>query len=103
MWACFGLLIWGLRDSLKQVENDIDEQDAVTQSHRIAKRPRFCSPQNLIDPIGTYMDSQIYHFAIIEGRHYCFDHVCPADMLKPIGINERCIAPGLVYVACQPQ
>lgn len=100
LWGCFALLIWGLRDSLKQVESEINAQDAVIRSHRVPQRPHFCAPQNLIDPIGSYMDSQIFHYAVIDGKHYCFDHVCPAGMRERIGINQRCVAPGLVYVEC---
>lgn len=99
-WGCFALLIWGLRDSLKQVESEIEEQDALLQAHRVLKQPHFCAPQSLIEPIGSYMNSQIYHYAVIEGKHYRFDHVCPADMRERIGINARCVAPGLVYVEC---
>lgn len=103
LWACFALLIWGLRDSLRQVETESNEQDSLVKAHRVPYRPRFCAVQNLIDPIGSYMDSQIYHYAVIEGRHYRFDHVCPADMREQINHKQRCIAPGLVYVECPPQ
>jgi hypothetical protein len=100
LWGCFALLIWGLRDSIRQVESEIAEQDALMQAHRLPRQPRFSAPQNLIEPIGSYMDSQIYHYAVIEGKHYCFDHVCPDGMRERIGINARCVAPGLVYVEC---
>lgn len=103
LWGCFALLIWGLRDSLSQVESEMNEQDVVLRSHKVAQRPHFCAPQNLTDPIGRYMDSQIYHYAFIDGKRYCFDHVCPAGMRERIGINERCIAPGLIYVECALQ
>ena len=100
LWGCFALLIWGLRDSLKQVESEIAEQDAVLQEHRLPRQPRFSEPQDLIEPIGCFMDSQIYHYAVIEGKHYSFDHVSPAGMHERLANNARCVAPGLVYVEC---
>ncbi len=98
LWIGFGLLIWALHDQLKQAEVEIDQQR--TTPPRAARRPYFCTPQNLIEPIGSYLDKQIYRYAVIDGKYYLFDHVCPRALAKPLQSNQRFIAPGLVYTQC---
>jgi hypothetical protein len=63
-----------------------------------AKRDALAVPQRLIDPIGHYLDQQIYRYAIIDGRHYRFDHVCSKEMATRLMETQRWVAPGLVYV-----
>lgn len=98
LWLGFALLIWVLKDSLDQLESELHEYQFPAAAHRAVRRDRIVTPQHLIEPIGHYLDHMIYRYAIIDGRHYCFDHVCPAGMPLCLNDKQRWISPGLVYV-----
>ena len=95
LWVGFGLLIWALRDSLMRAEVQMS-LSAPASTSRI-KSSSFSSPQRLADPIGFYLDQPIYRDAIIEGKHYRFDYVCPQGMFDQANDAVRYVAPGLVY------
>ena len=98
LWLGFALLIWALKDSLQRMESELLDYHFPAIAHCSVQRDRIATPQNLIEPMGWYLDRQIYRYAIIEGRHYRFDYVSPAGMPVRLSNDQRWIAPGLVYV-----
>jgi hypothetical protein len=101
MWAGLIFFFWVLKDNLGRVESDIEEIAAKRQrlGDRLAASLAYARPEKLQDPIGSYKGQQIFRYAIINGKNYQFDHVLPAGC--PTAEGECCVAPGLVYVACQ--
>ena len=101
LWLGFAMLVWAMRDSLGQVESLIELRKLPLPEGPEVRFTGFSSPQQLIEPIGLYLDRQIFHYAVIDGKTYSFDHVCPSEMREVLGRHERCVAPGLVYVECR--
>ena len=97
LWLGFALLIWALKDSLQRMETEFREFQVSAAADRPARRELIATPQNLIEPMGWYLDRQIYRYAIIDGRHYRFDHISPAGMRFTLNEHQRWVAPGLVY------
>lgn len=102
LWLGFGLLLWALKDSFKTMQSDLRNFRQPLRPRAEAKRDALAVPQRLIDPIGHYLDQQIYRYAIIDGRHYRFDHVCSKEMAMCLTETQRWVAPGLVYVEAPP-
>ncbi len=98
LWLGFALMLWALKDSLQDIESQIRDFHTPLSAHGAVRRELIATPQNLLEPMGRYLDQMIYRYAVIDGRHYCFDHVCPASMPVRLKDNQRWIAPGLVYV-----
>ena len=80
LWLGFGLLLWALKDSFKTIQSDLRNYHQPLRPRAEVKRIAIATPQRLIDPIGHYLDQQIYRYAIIEGQHYHFDYVCSKAM-----------------------
>ena len=97
LWLGFGLLLWVLKDSFKKIQSDLRNYRQPLRPRAEAKPALIGTPQRLIDPIGHYLDQQIYRYAIINGRHYRFDHVCSKEMAARLTETQRWISPGLVY------
>ena len=97
LWLGFALLIWALKDSLQQMETEFREFHFSAVADRSVRRELIATPQRLIEPMGWYLDRQIHRYAIIDGRHYRFDHISPADMRFTLNDQQRWVAPGLVY------
>jgi len=98
LWLGFGLLLWVLKDSFKNIQSDLRHYRQPLRPRAELKCDAIATPQRLIDPIGQYLDQPIYRYAIIDGRHYSFDHVCSKEMVTRLTETQRWIAPGLVYV-----
>jgi hypothetical protein len=98
LWLGFGLLLWALKDSFKNIQSDLRHYRQPLRPRAELKCDAIVTPQRLIDPIGQYLDQPIYRHAIIDGRHYRFDHVCSKEMVTRLTETQRWIAPGLVYV-----
>jgi len=98
LWLGFGLLLWVLKDSFKNIQSDLRHYRQPLRPRAELKCDAIATPQRLIDPIGQYLDQPIYRYAIIDGRHYRFDHVCSKEMVTRLTETQRWIAPGLVYV-----
>ncbi len=100
LWVALFFLFWALKDGLGNVESDIEAM-GIMKGSRVpvhASRHSFSMPEKLSEPIGTYKDATIYSCAVIDGRRYRFDFIqAEGDNLKD---NQKCIAPGLVYVEC---
>lgn len=101
LWAGLIFFFWALRDGLSHVESDIEAlgfngQQIPTSLQHV----RFERPDKVIETIGRYKDAQIYHYAIISGKPYQFDYILPAEDLMALRDDQRCLAPGLVYVRC---
>ncbi len=97
LWLGFGLLLWALRESLNSVEVELN---AAPPTRRPAPLPPPSKPQKLVGPIGRYADRPIHEFAIIEGRTYRFECVCPRRDANRLACHQRWVAPGLVYAEC---
>ena len=98
LWLGFGLLIWVLKDGLQNIDNDLRNYRMHRTGQHGIQRAGTATPQRLMEPIGHYLDQLIYGYAIIDGRHYRFDHVCPKELATRLPDTQRWIAPGLVYV-----
>lgn len=96
LWVGFVFLLWAMRESLIRIEEDIASRAAAAA----APAPRPSQPQSLTDPIGLYQGQTIHGFAVIDGRHYRFDHVCPIQHSDGLPGDARWVAPGLVYIEC---
>lgn len=97
LWLGFALMIWALKDSLHRMESDLRDYQFPAIANCAVRRELIATPQHLIEPMGWYMDRQIYRYAIIDGRHYRFEHVSPAGMPLRLQDHQRWVAPGLVY------
>jgi len=101
LWLGFGAIIWALRTSLREMDSEIRLRETA-----MVAPPRKAAPgsavQTLIEPIGRYLDRPIYRYAIIEGKIYHFDHVCPEAQAGQLAVDQKWITPGLVYVRDSP-
>ncbi len=97
LWLGFGLLLWALRESLNSVEVELTAAPPV---RRRTPLPPPSNPQTRVGPIGRYADSPIHEFAIIEGRTYRFECVCPRRDSNRLACHQRWVPPGLVYAEC---
>jgi hypothetical protein len=100
LWAGLIFFFWALKENLGKVEADIEKiQEEKLRAARNPPKPSFVSPERLFEPIGHYRDATIYGFAVIAGRRFRFDSICPLGSVA-LSPNEACITPGLLYVAC---
>lgn len=104
--VCWGGLLfffWALKDGLSRVEADI-ESIGILPAKKFPCRSgpvQLCKPEHAQDRIGSYRDEPIYRYVMIDGRTYQFDRVLPPGTTG-LSENERCVAPGLVYLECHP-
>lgn len=92
------LIVWAIKDSLQRLASELESEEREPFAPSRISPQRFATPQNLFEPIGRYLDQTIYRYAVIDGRHYRFEHVCPASQPMLLQASQRWIAPGLVYV-----
>ena len=98
LWLGFGLLLWALKDSLQKIESDLRHYRLGRVGSDTLNRIQMAKPQRLMEPMGQYLDQPIYRYAIIDGRHYRSDHVCPRELTTTqLPQTQRWIAPGLIY------
>lgn len=104
LWGGLLFFFWALKDGLSHVESDIESMGLMGNKrqdlHRGTASSRFVNPEHVTEPIGRYCDTQIYRYAVIEGKTYQFDRVCPAESGLTLDPDERWVAPGLVYQEC---
>ena len=104
-WAGLLFLFWALKEGLGHVESDIESMGLVPDGRNMMAQSgpvRFDRPERVEELIGSYRDTEIYRYAVIHGRTYEFDRVCPPDSGMRLDADERCVAPGLVYQECNP-
>ncbi|MDB5824429.1 MAG: hypothetical protein JWR21_3133 [Herminiimonas sp.] len=100
LWAGLIFFFWALKENLGNVEADLQKiEEAKLRAARNPPKPRFVSPDGLSEPIGHYRDATIYGFAIIAGRRFRFDSICPLGSVT-LSPDQACLPPGLLYVAC---
>ena len=103
-WAGLIFFFWALKDGLGHVESDIEAMGvfpgmkSALQS-RVA--PHFVQPECVKEPIGSYQGATIHRYAMIEGRTYQFDRVCPPGSGMKLDTDERFVVPGLIYQECR--
>ena len=103
-WVGLLFFFWALKEGLGHIESDIESLGLVPNARHPAAGSgtlRFERPERLEEPIGTYRDAQIYRYAVIHGRTYQFDRVCPPESEMRLEPDECCVAPGLVYQECK--
>jgi hypothetical protein len=102
LWGGLLLLFWGLKDGLGKIEAEIETLGLLRKEQlpeNSTSSPIFAIPEETADMIGIYLDAPIYDYVTIEGERYVFDHVHPVNQIGvSLKENERCLAPGLVYV-----
>jgi hypothetical protein len=101
LWVGLLFFFWALKEGLGRVESDIEAMGLVRHGRdSMTSATRYYAAERVAEPIGSYRDTQIYRYAVIQGRTYQFDRVCPADSGMALDPDERCLAPGLVYQEC---
>lgn len=104
--VCWGGLLfffWALKDGLSRVESDIESM-GILSSRKVAARKgpvQYYKPETAHEQIGSYRDQPIYRYVMIDGQTYQFDRVFPPGSASSISEDERCVAPGLIYLACR--
>lgn len=78
---------------------DASDPSRVREPRERPTPPRFDTPDRHDAPIGRYMDCTIFDTVSIAGVEYRFDHVLAPGARWRSERGERCISPGLVYVA----
>lgn len=105
LWGGLLFLLWTLKDSLGKVESDLDSLallETGVRSGRCAQPVRYAHAEKLADEVGTYLNQPIFRYALIDGKTYQFDSVQPPAAIQPmLRADERCLAPGLIYIACE--
>lgn len=103
LWGGLVFFFWALKDGLGHIETDIESLSVLDKSRSAGKRPAgvpFIRPERVFEPIGSYQDTQIHRYAVINGRTCQFDRVCPAQSKMMLAEDEYYVAPGLVYREC---
>ncbi|HEX7634992.1 MAG TPA: hypothetical protein VF427_06930 [Noviherbaspirillum sp.] len=104
LWGGLVFFFWALQDGLGHVESDIESLGMFNSNARqtmvCASELHYVQPQHVMEPIGSYQGMQIHRYAIVDGRKYQFDRVCPTGCVMTIESNERCVMPGLIYRVC---
>lgn len=103
LWAGLIFFFWALRDSLGQVETEIESLGLLDlrQVPPSGKRWHYAHADHMRDPIGSFKNVPIYRYAVIDDDIYEFDHICPFEEGAMIlQKDQRCVAPGLVYTHC---
>ena len=105
LWAGLIFFFWAMKDILNHIESDIEGLGLNLGQHvsNPSKHFHFDQPDRLTESIGNYMDAPIYRRAVIAGEEYQFDHIVPAGTTMIPRDEQRCLAPGLVYVRCSPR
>jgi hypothetical protein len=100
LWVGLILTLWGLEVGLDEVEDSLlPGRTALERSSRPERE--FDRPDAVAEVIGTYMEEPIYRRVTIDRVDYEFDHIDPPDPPAHHARNERCLKPGIVYVARQ--
>ena len=99
LWAGLIFFLWVLKDTLGNIESELDR--AATQKAGAASMQRAgaAQPERLYEPIGSYGDTTIFRYAVIDGMTYEFECVSSLGPAISVAANQRYIAPGLVYSA----
>ena len=96
-WGGLLFFFWTLRSKSSHIPPG-RERSAAAPSAKTDKSRHI--PQSFSEPIGIYRDIPIHRYVVINGWTYQFDHVHIEDIDEQLRENERCIAPGLIYVKC---
>jgi hypothetical protein len=101
LWGALIFFFWALKDNLGRIDTDIDSLGILGAGTppEVNRPASYARPEQMSEPIGRYQDFPIYRYAVIDGRRYQFDHVVPNGPVACNNENERCVAPGLIYVA----
>jgi hypothetical protein len=104
LWGGLIFFLWVLKDTMGKLESDIERsptarKTAPKNAHQLV-RTRV---QRFSDPIGSYRDAPIYRHLVIDGRTYCFEHICACTADTRLEPHQRCVEPGLLYSECAPE
>jgi hypothetical protein len=102
LWAGLIFFLWVLKDTMGRLESEIERargprKRLAAQNHRLVR----ARVQSLSEPIGSYGGATIYRYAVIDGRTYRFEHVCPCSGEIRLEAHQRCLEPGLLYAECE--
>jgi len=95
LWAGLIFFLWVLKDTLGNMESELDRSAA----HRASPGHAGGSTraERLFEPIGSYDGATIYRYAVIDGKTYEFDYVSATGMNAQLTSRQHCLDPGLVY------
>jgi hypothetical protein len=99
---CLGWLamLWILKAGLDHVESTLAADEVSSrQISGATEAPQYARPDicHEHEVVGWYLGTPIDRDISIDGVAYCFDHIQPQAAV-PVAQDERCVAPGLVYV-----
>lgn len=100
-WGGLLFFFWALKDGLGRVESEIESMGLIQNLRKVSpgqQSLRYYNPETVREPIGSYRGETIYRYVMIDGRTYQFDRVFPAESTACVATDERCVAPGLVYL-----
>ncbi|HJV82684.1 hypothetical protein [Noviherbaspirillum sp.] len=103
LWGGLLFFFWALKDGLGNVESDIESLGLLPNAKNALSSQEDAGashPERVAEVIGSYRDAQIYRYAVIQGRTYQFDHICPFERDIKLDAGERYVAPGLIYQEC---
>lgn len=95
LWAGLIFFLWVLKDTMGTFESEIDHP--ATSKAGAIRQPGTANPERLYEPIGSYGETTIYRYAVIDGERYEFDYASGGAPGASLAANQRYISPGLVY------
>ena len=101
LWAGLIFFLWVLKDTLGNFESELER--AATNKASAARKPGTVCPERLYEPIGSFGGATIFRYAVIDGDRYEFDYASSEGPGVSLGVDQRYIAPGLVYAASPAQ
>ena len=102
LWAGLVFFLWVLKDSLGNIESELDRATTRAAGAGPPRRQGASRPERLFEAIGSYGETTIFRYAVIDGMTYEFDYVSSQGPETSLAPHQRYIAPGLVYSATSP-
>lgn len=101
LWGGLIFFLWVLKDTMGKLESDIEQSHGARKAaakggHQLVR----ARVQSFSEPIGSYRDATIYRYAVIDGKTYCFEHVCACTADTRLEPHQHCVEPGLLYAEC---
>jgi hypothetical protein len=95
LWAGLIFFLWVLRDTLSNMESELDH--GAAQKASAGRVSGLTRAESLSEPIGSYDGVTIYRYAVIDGKTYEFDCISVGGMDVQLPPHQRCLPPGLIY------
>lgn len=97
LWAGLIFFLWVLKDTLGNIESELDRAAAQKAGATGVRRAGAAQPERLYEPIGSYGDTTIFRYAVIDGITYEFEYVSNVGPEISLAPQQRYVAPGFIY------